>query len=312
MLVRIVKDWDFIDIFRQTPDNCGIWNGVQFTTEEIEEFDGLLVLNSPHKEIKGLCGKGNKILIMQEPPVERYNWHKKSFKYFNTVLTQFSMNRENCLLSQPALPWHVSLNYNELIRLTPESLNKQDKVSWITSSKNLIKGHELRLSFIDFLNKNLNYDLYGRGFKEIEKKEEGLLNYKYSIAFENHSGNFYWTEKISDCFLTYTMPIYYGCTNIEQYFPPQSLIKIDPHNPEKALKIINEAVQNNLWQNNLEYIKEARELVLKKHQIFPYITDNFIKKTDFIKEKIDIPQNYWSTQSNLFLKLKKRILNSFK
>ena len=30
------------------------------------------------------------------------------------------------------------------------------------------------------------------------------------------------SEKIADCFLAWTMPIYYGCPRIAEYFPAES------------------------------------------------------------------------------------------
>ena len=51
MLVRIVKDWSFPDIMRQTPDGNGVWDGIQFTEEHTDYCDVLVVLNRPHTKI---------------------------------------------------------------------------------------------------------------------------------------------------------------------------------------------------------------------------------------------------------------------
>jgi len=61
-------------------------------------------------------------------------------------------------------------------------------------------------------------DLFGIGFNEIEGKIEGLKDYKYSISIENALTPNYITEKVFDCFLTGTIPIYYGAPNIGEYF----------------------------------------------------------------------------------------------
>ncbi|MBK9590965.1 MAG: hypothetical protein IPO32_05465 [Crocinitomicaceae bacterium] len=77
----------------------------------------------------------------------------------------------------------------------------------------------MRLEFIDYLKENsFDFDLFGRGFNPIEGKLEGLAEFKYSIAIENYSGPDYWTEKIQDAYLSWCMPIYYGCPNLEKYF----------------------------------------------------------------------------------------------
>jgi len=37
MLVRIVKDWDWPDLRRQTPNQSGIWECIEFTLEPVKE-----------------------------------------------------------------------------------------------------------------------------------------------------------------------------------------------------------------------------------------------------------------------------------
>ncbi|MBK6951984.1 MAG: hypothetical protein IPH24_08025 [Crocinitomicaceae bacterium] len=128
------------------------------------------------------------------------------------------------------------------------ALIKDRDVSWITSNNNMFSGHEVRLSFIEFLRlEKFEFDLYGRGFNPIDDKFQGLKNYKYSIAAENYSADDYWTEKIQDCFLSWCMPIYYGCTNLEKYFPKESYIQVDLNDRKGSLQIIKEAIKNDLW-----------------------------------------------------------------
>ena len=76
------------------------------------------------------------------------------------------------------------------------------------------------------------------GFKSIEDKWAGLAPYKYSLAIENAVTPDYWSEKIADCFLTWTLPIYYGCLNLEDYFPKQSFIRIPFKPKHKASNVV--------------------------------------------------------------------------
>ena len=45
-----------------------------------------------------------------------------------------------------------------------------------------------------------------------------LFNSQFSIATENAAVDNYFTEKLMDCFLTKTVPIYYGSSNIGEFF----------------------------------------------------------------------------------------------
>tara|TARA_Y100000592_G_C5474605_1_gene321516 strand:- start:208 stop:387 length:180 start_codon:yes stop_codon:yes gene_type:complete len=50
---------------------------------------------------------------------------------------------------------------------------------------------------------------YGSGAgNPIDKKEEGLTNYLFSLAIENSKIDNYFSEKLLDCFATSTIPIY--------------------------------------------------------------------------------------------------------
>jgi len=107
----------------------------------------------------------------------------------------------------------------------PKIYNKTKLVSMISSSKNWSNGHKYRLGKIEeFRNK---VDLYGRGFNEIDKKEQGLCDYMFSIVVENDSYPTYWSEKILDCFATGTIPIYYGSPDISNYFNTDGIIILD-------------------------------------------------------------------------------------
>lgn len=298
MLVRISKDWDYLDIFRQTRNSSGVWEGVNFTIEEVDECDLLVVLNRPRNNIKVRCVE--KWLFSHESPVDIYRWHLSSFKYFDKVFSFWDGKQfANIIRLQTALPWHINRSYDELIRINIlKCRNKLDKVSWVTSNANCKPGHIVRLKFRDYMKKNrFNFDLFGRGFNPIEDKFDGLFPYKYSLALENYSCNDYWTEKIADCYLSWTIPIYWGAINITEYFPKNSMILIDPSKPEQALGIIKDAIRNKWWDNNLKALAEARYLVLNKYQFFPHIV-NLIDQYELAGKK----RKYYFIRKNLTTK----------
>lgn len=310
ILVRVDKDWTYPDLFRQTPKSSSNWGNVEFTTDPVKDCDFLVVFNRPNKRINVNCPKGNKWLFIQEPPVDTYQWLKKSYKYFDRVYTFGEKLVDQQISLQTALPWHVNKSYDELTALTQDHIGKkQDRISWVTSNSLTKPGHALRMSFKDFLiSEDVDFDLFGRGFTPIEDKFDGIYPYKYSIAIENHATNDYWTEKISDCFLSWTMPIYYGCKNILEYFPAESMIMIDPNKPQEAKEKIDYAIKNNLWKKNIKYIAQARDLVLNKYQFFPWvsslITDKIEKEGIGISIKSQIPANPSPSERNIGFMIK--------
>lgn len=269
MLVRIIKDWSFPDIFRQTPGNSKVWDGIFFTEDKVQEADLIVVLNATNSPLFIKCKEA--WLLSQESPIEFYAWHKRVFPYFDKVFSFWE--DPDILHDQTCLPWHINRTYDQLKQITKTDLTeKRDELSWVTSNYTNKPGHLLRMKFLEFLREN-NYpfDLYGKGFAPIDDKFDGIFPYKYSLAVENYSCNDYWTEKIADCFLSWTMPVYFGCKNILKYFPEGSMILIDPNDPQSALKTIRTAMEENRWERNIDAIAEARELILDKYQFFPSI-----------------------------------------
>lgn len=275
MLVYIHSNYNHPNLLRQTPFFNGVWNNVQFTFDEVEECDFIIVINHSTKDIKVKCRKGGRILIIQEPPYERNEYLVPHFPYFDIIISAFDKKYSpNIVNTQAGLPWLIDRSYDQLITLPAMDEQKKNSISWVTSNSNVNPGHEPRLKFLEKIKQSdLNVDLFGRGIKQIENKFDAVYPYKYTLAIENYRDTNYWTEKISDAFLSWTMPIYYGCKNIEDFFPENSYIKINIHNPEEAIEIIKKAIVDRLYDKNLHAIIQARELVLNKYQFFPFITD---------------------------------------
>ena len=61
-------------------------------------------------------------------------------------------------------------------------------------------------------------DVFGRGYNPVDNKIIGLKDYMFSLAIENTEADHYFSEKILDCFLTGTIPIYRGCRKLNNYF----------------------------------------------------------------------------------------------
>ena len=271
--VRIIKDWDWPDLMRQTPDCNGIWDNIRFTLDPVEECDYVVMLNN-NMNCKSVvkCPEGNIWALMQEPYVKGFSdWMVEGHTLFSRVYTHYiPSNDSKYIVSQPALPWHINKSFDQLSQTDiPE---KSKTLSWIVGNARIIPGHFKRLLFLQFIQNEsiLDIDLYGRAVRAIDDKWDGLERYKYSLAIENSCSPDYWTEKIADCFLSWTVPIYYGCTNLEKYFPEESFIRIDIDKAEIAVERIRSVIKNNEWKRRLPAVKKARDLILNEYQFFPY------------------------------------------
>jgi len=92
---------------------------------------------------------------------------------------------------------------------------KSNQVSIIASKKDVTEGHNLR----HLIARHYNYlDKFGTGYKEIESKLTGLAPFRYSIVVESWRGDYYFSEKLIDCLSVGTIPIYWGCPSIGDFF----------------------------------------------------------------------------------------------
>lgn len=268
--VCILRNWQNLDVLRQTPGNKGIWEDILFTEVVEPMCDYTIVLNRPLSDVTVHCPPRNVWAIIQEPPNEVFSRLHKGDPVFSRIYTtDESLQGDRYFHSQPALAWHVDRDYDELTRAgVPE---KKFDLSWVTSNKMVFRGHRSRMKFLSNIQKEIKLDLFGYGIRPIDNKWDALAPYRYSLAIENYSNKYYWSEKIADCYLAWAMPIYYGCTRISEYFPPESMIIIDIRDPDSA-EIIRAATGKHLWEQNLDAIAHARQLVLNQYQLFPFLT----------------------------------------
>ncbi|MCG1036608.1 glycosyltransferase family 10 domain-containing protein [Polaribacter sargassicola] len=282
MKVKIERYFKYPDLKRQTPNNSMNWKEFVFTEDDIEECDYLVILEYPSNDFSIKVNKNNIIHLCLEPPNEISKYRQYANKSVKYNYNQLDTKNGN-ILSHGALPWHIGKDYDYLSHLKVEDLKKENKIVWVTSNQRSSKGHSNRMHFLDSI-KNLSFiELYGRGIKPIDDKWDVLSNSKYAIAYENYKSEYYWTEKIIDCYLSFTMPIYFGCNRIDNYFPKDSYIKLDPNDKHIDL-FLKELVNSNKWEKNIDSIQEARELILSEYQLFPFLY-NKIKSLESINGK---------------------------
>ena len=85
-----------------------------------------------------------------------------------------------------------------------------------------LPGHKLRHQIVAGTEGRV--DRWGRGYKEMADKIEGLKDYRYTFCIENFRKDFWFTEKLIDCFVTGTLPIYWGCPSIGNLFNQDGML----------------------------------------------------------------------------------------
>ncbi|MDO7135399.1 glycosyltransferase family 10 domain-containing protein [Algibacter lectus] len=287
MLVKICRYYPYPDIKRQTPNQSFKWKDITFTEEDVDACDFLVILDYPKYDFKVKVNPNNILHLCLEPANEMSKYRQYANKQVSVIYNQIK-NAGKFVVAQPALPWHLDQDYDYFKKLKPESLNKEDKIVWVTSNQRATIQHNKRMDFLDSISDVSFIELYGRGIKEVDSKWDVMKTAKYAIAYENFRNDYYWTEKIADCFLSYTVPLYFGCQRIEDYFPKDAIIQIDPR--DKHIKqFLKEIVNSSNYNDKLEALNDARDLVLDNYQLFPFLYNQI--QSELSKNGIDRRDN---------------------
>lgn len=273
--IYITGNWgissrDLADTYKiQTPNNSGIWNDLELTYNE-GEADYVIVQDGTNVPVKDM----SKVIFFGREPrhVHYFMWDK------NKCHSTYHHEDGNAWLPQT---WWVRQSYNDLKKLKP---NKTKKFSIIDSGREPTDNHRNRVNLINkFISKYPNdVDVWGKitnGRENItpfktplpnRSKDDGLLPYRYSLAIENGSTDYYFSEKIIDPLLCWSMPLYHGCKKIIDFLPEGSYINIDINSPTIENDIL-EIINSDVRERNIDKIREARELIMEKYNIWPTI-----------------------------------------
>jgi len=160
-------------------------------------------------------------------------WNPQSVKILeNSYDALFFSDREYSKLSPK---FHFSFAGSNLPWCKNQQIfDKTKLVSMVASSKRLTSGHLLRHTYAQKFSKQI--DLFGGAFGSPRigdnnspwpDKSQAINDYMFQIVIENDSYSTYFTEKVTDCFATGTIPVYWGAPDIGNYFNMDGIILLD-------------------------------------------------------------------------------------
>lgn len=272
---------------RQTPGHNNISSNGKYRfyiNEDIENPDFWIIQSKGLRRPETCTVAPKNTILLTTEPRSVLVYPQQYIKQFGVVYScQERTTHSDLRLGQAVLPWFVGYAENEHGECTytidydklkeSPAPQKSKLISVITSNKAFTQGHLDRIHFVEKLKSYYGeqLDVFGRGYRDFEDKWDVLAPYKYHIVIENSSQKYYWTEKISDCFLAETYPFYYGCTNLSDYFPAEAFQPIDIRNFEKATAIIDRCIVEHKYEKSQLILKESKELALEKYNMFNYM-----------------------------------------
>lgn len=265
-------------LFKQSPEFSPEIDGVRFTSglNIPNDIDVLLMYTRASYSVKTSLARNRTIFYAGEPDVI-HPYSTRFLNQFGTVVTTSqkplaTRKDQGAVYSMP----FVGINFADFDNPLPltyfEDLpcpKKDDRISIVTSTKAHTDYHRARLKFISYLCEKIpdQIVLYGRGHKSVDDKKDALLDHKYHIALENGGGPDVWTEKLTDPMLCYAHPFYYGCTNVESYFPSGSFTHINITDPDAAISKMMRAREQKTWENNRVDLDEGRRRAIHDYNL---------------------------------------------
>jgi hypothetical protein len=161
---------------------------------------------------------------------------------------------------------------------------KKFQISHLTGGKNYATGHKLRQKVHYKQNKiNQPKDFYVSKYGGVENFENNkilrddkspLFDSQFHICIENTQNSNYFTEKIIDCFVTKTIPIYFGAPNIGKYFDINGILVVN--NFEDILSVCNSLTEED-YISRIFYLEKNFELSQKYITIVDRFKSTLIK-----------------------------------
>ncbi len=189
-----------------------------------------------------------------------YQWIRENHSKFRYVLTHNKELREELGEKAVWYPFGGCWIEPEDRKIWP----KTKDVSIIVSDKRQTEGHILRHEIVN--NFGSLVGVYGRGYNPVGSKLEALRDYRFSIVVENEKNNGWFTEKIIDCFMTGTIPIYWGCKSIDVFFTGVPTFN-DMYNAQyptiPSLQQLLSSSNKNTYEYGMPFVERNFELAKK-------------------------------------------------
>jgi hypothetical protein len=206
-------------------------------------YDTLSYDESADYKVLVYCGEPDCVLNITQDVIDSQN-------NFDLILSWREDVLNNCTNAEKFLFGDRTIVDDKL------QLDKQNIITYLTSSKNFTEGHNFRQKIFNFFDKHdFDGDYQISIYKSPPRIDKEIIfnNAKFSIIVENSRQKNYFSEKLIDCLSSKTIPIYWGCPNIFDYFPQGSIITFDTL--DELVNIISD-LDKDYYENNYDIVEK--------------------------------------------------------
>lgn len=155
-------------------------------------------------------------------------------------------------------------------------MKKDRQISIVSSNKTMCHMHKVRLDLAMKCKKDGLADTYGTfdGGACI-KIDDSLTRYRYSIVVENDVSDYFYTEKILNCFASQTIPIYIGAEKIDEFFNVDGIIRLQEKDIDQVEKIIKNCTQK-YYEQHLEAILDNYKRAFQYRNLYDVLYERYL------------------------------------
>lgn len=266
--------------FSHSVNECGYLTSTYFRKpKNIEwvskkmDYDGITIFTDSYilDEIVDQVNSKIKIFWLLEPPAI------KSFTYDNIIQVEdkfdYILTYDEELLKRGDKYIKYIVGQSRIYE--PQIFRKKEFISMVASNKRMSVGHRYRHEIAAHISNKYNVHMWGSGYKRFNDKVEPLSDYYFTISVMNSKMNNFFTEVLVDNFMCGTVPIFWGCPNIAEYFDINGIITFDTI--EELDNILKNLTIDDYY-NRMESIKNNMVLSQKYLSTDDYIGDVLTEK----------------------------------
>ena len=202
------------------------------TDEELAGAHVVLFFNKAvHGPLRHRVPRERRVAVLSESPIDtcyrRLDVSERLFPVLYTHIRSVVARSPQYRFCPFGTNWMTIRTDEATERVLAESPAKTGNVSFIGSLAHARTGaYSLRHDVAETLvsRPELGVDCYGRGIRPVDDKRDAIRPYRFSVAMENAAVDHYFSEKLIDCLLMETVPVYYGCPGIGELFDIEGFV----------------------------------------------------------------------------------------
>lgn len=248
-------------VLSMTSKYSGIWKNINVVNSD--NYDVFVIMNYPQHNN---YDTKKTIVFESETPTTRnrfpkfYHGRESEFLYIHDTKKHFNVDL-----------WYHGLSYDQI---TQDNFQKSKSFGIINSNLNNLPGHIFRNNFITNLTNEIDFDLFGRfptsnkNYKgPLNKKSDGLVEYKYTFNCENDFESNYFTEKILDGIMCECLTFYCGCPNIKSFIDERAFVELSLTDTQSNIEMIKDYISADTWSTRIKWIQNEKQRIIEDYNV---------------------------------------------